>query len=186
MIKYDLKDSASSVYMENRMLKFYTLHLRYELRLDRFTRVYDKVNTEKSINYHVRNSDESEEHLLLVLDLDDFKKVNDHYGHITGDKVISSFAKGLREHFHSASVVGRIGGDEFVIYFKNLSLMMVEAMVYAFCNAMSEVSLVPGGIKFSIGASSSIGVTTYEKLFLKAEDKLYKMKNNMKISESSI
>ena len=50
--------------------------------------------------------------------MDHFKEVNDIYGHITGDKVLYKFGEVLHEHFREGDIVGRIGGDEFVVYMR--------------------------------------------------------------------
>lgn len=54
----------------------------------------------------------------MILDVDKFKEVNDRYGHMAGDKVLSEFGRILKAHFREEDVVGRIGGDEFVVYIR--------------------------------------------------------------------
>ena len=53
---------------------------------------------------------------FIILDVDKFKEVNDHYGHAVGDIVLSTLGQTLRNYFRENDIIGRIGGDEFVIY----------------------------------------------------------------------
>lgn len=61
-------------------------------------------------------------HVLVMLDLDNFKQVNDTFGHVYGDQVLMQVADFLRHHVHSEHIVGRYGGEEFMIVFINTSL----------------------------------------------------------------
>ena len=60
-------------------------------------------------------------HGLLVLDVDDFKLVNDTLGHQQGDAVLRGISEKLRMQFRSTDIVGRIGGDEFMVFLKNVN-----------------------------------------------------------------
>lgn len=51
----------------------------------------------------------------MILDVDDFKSVNDNYGHAVGDKVLKNLSDLFKNHFRQTDIVGRIGGDEFII-----------------------------------------------------------------------
>ena len=57
---------------------------------------------------------------LLILDLDDFKQVNDRFGHLKGDEVLKSLAEVLRHTFRSHDLIGRLGGDEFLVFVKGI------------------------------------------------------------------
>lgn len=54
--------------------------------------------------------------MLLVLDIDHFKQVNDRYGHLIGDALLCEAARTLRDIFFPRDIIGRVGGDEFIIY----------------------------------------------------------------------
>ena len=57
---------------------------------------------------------------LFVIDVDNFKAVNDNLGHLFGDAVLSEISSKITSQFRSSDIVGRIGGDEFVVFLKNL------------------------------------------------------------------
>ena len=65
--------------------------------------------------------EEAGQHAFIILDIDYFKSVNDNFGHIVGDKVLQTFGRFLQSQFREYDVVGRIGGDEFVILMCNLA-----------------------------------------------------------------
>lgn len=65
--------------------------------------------------------EETGQHAFIILDIDYFKSVNDNFGHIVGDKVLQTFGRFLQSQFREYDVVGRIGGDEFVILMCNLA-----------------------------------------------------------------
>ena len=64
---------------------------------------------------------EGENHALIVVDLDKFKYANDTFGHLFGDSVIKAVAATLRATFRATDIVGRTGGDEFVVLAKDIS-----------------------------------------------------------------
>ncbi|MGL6293469.1 GGDEF domain-containing protein, partial [Eubacterium aggregans] len=59
-------------------------------------------------------------HCLLLIDIDDFKQVNDHFGHAYGDQILMELVKNLTEIFRASDIIGRIGGDEFIVLMKEL------------------------------------------------------------------
>ena len=88
-------------------------------QMDALTGLYNKKVTEERINEVLREQPEAM-HAFLILDIDRFKKVNDGYGHAAGDIVLREFAGLLRNYFRENDVIGRIGGDEFVVFMKNV------------------------------------------------------------------
>lgn len=71
-----------------------------------------------NINVHERQGGQS---TLVLLDLDDFKMINDRYGHAAGDAVLKSVASVLSRHTRKTDIVARLGGDEFALFFSNVS-----------------------------------------------------------------
>lgn len=80
---------------------------------DPLTSVYNRAGGEMLIKDHIRNERPG---TMVILDIDNFKHVNDTYGHQTGDRVLKELGAHLLESFRSTDVVMRLGGDEFVIY----------------------------------------------------------------------
>ncbi len=112
---------------------------------------------------------------VAILDLDNFKKVNDTYGHDMGDKVLSEVSKILLKSVREYDLVARWGGEEFLIVFRNASLEEVYKISERIRKAVEKTSI--DGIKITI----SIGLSCYKKgdldsLLKKADDALYKAK----------
>lgn len=87
---------------------------------DALTGVYNKENTQNMIDEILRKKDPDSFHGFLILDMDHFKEVNDVYGHAMGDKVLEMLGNFLKKQFREQDVIGRIGGDEFVILLYNI------------------------------------------------------------------
>lgn len=86
-------------------------------------------------------------HSLLILDIDDFKRVNDTYGHDAGDQLIVQFGKLLKEHLRSSDFVARLGGDEFCVIFPNTPLKKAEELAQRLrANMPSRLELQPNVI----------------------------------------
>lgn len=105
------------------LLVFYIIHnnrirneeLRRDAQTDGLTGVLNKRTTEALIN-EILEQRPHEKGTFIILDVDKFKEVNDHYRHAVGDIVLSTLGQTLRNYFRENDIIGRIGGDEFVIY----------------------------------------------------------------------
>ena len=89
--------------------------LERESKTDSLTGAYNKMTTRDLIDDYIRNNPK-ESHMLLLIDVDNFKKVNDTYGHQCGDEILTYVIRNLRESYVSGEIIGRIGGDEFVVF----------------------------------------------------------------------
>lgn len=122
---------------------------------------------------------------VMFIDLNDFKDINDEYGHDFGDLLLIEIAKRLREHIRKTDRVIRYGGDEFVICFKELSddngIRIVEDKI---TNAILEPFLINGklvSISASIGISTNQGVyVNLKQLIADADLAMYLVKQNHK------
>jgi diguanylate cyclase (GGDEF)-like protein len=81
---------------------------------DALTGVRSRLNVENQIEARIATGSLFS---VAILDIDDFKKVNDEYGHVTGDDLLKQFAAELRSVCRSTDIIGRWGGDEFIILF---------------------------------------------------------------------
>lgn len=120
---------------------------------------------------------------LLVIDLDKFKIINDSFGHMMGDRVLVSVATELRNLFRRGDIVGRIGGDEFLVMMKDLSSTdIVQRKCESIVSQISALQLpgIPGGmISCSVGAAiRRDGEIDYDAIFCRADDLMYSTKSN--------
>ena len=96
------------------------LTLENASRLDPLTKLYNKGAAETLIRSQLEASSPDACHAFIIIDLDHFKKINDLHGHACGDKVLKETAKRIQQHFRSDDIIGRIGGDEFIAFIKNI------------------------------------------------------------------
>lgn len=149
--------------------------------LDMFTGLLNKkVATETimaEINEAAENKSEQDMY-LCVIDIDDFKTVNDTYGHRFGDEVILMLANALKETFENNGVIGRIGGDEFmcllsdfgnVTEFKNRMTLMRKRLKEKIAEKMPEYIF---SVSIGVATYPACG-KTYEELFKIADASLY-------------
>ena len=122
------------------------------------------------------------ENALLVLDMDGFKKVNDQLGHLTGDAVISDMALSLQATFRQTDILGRIGGDEFVVLIRDT--VGDRMFITERCTQLRDLlrkSFKKDGQELHVTGSIGIALSpkdgmTYDELFSCADTALYKAK----------
>ncbi len=133
---------------------------------------------------HKLNEDKNKRLSLLVIDIDDFKSINDNYGHLFGDQVILRIAEILKRVVSTRGTVARFGGDEFVLLLENCDN---EAIGYILQTVCSEIGLLFADEHSELNITISVGISnypqdgnSYEELFLKADKALYIAKANGK------
>ncbi len=119
---------------------------------------------------------------LLILDLDRFKEANDTHGHQYGDDILRQFAEELRKGFRPSDIIGRFGGDEFVVLITGLpNIEIVERKVRYILEAARTLRV--NGEETDISVSIGVAIApwqgnTYEELFHAADTALYQTKEN--------
>jgi diguanylate cyclase (GGDEF)-like protein len=121
---------------------------------------------------------------IIFFDLDDFKLVNDNYGHLVGDDVLKRIAAILKLQIRDSDNVARWGGEEFLILLNNSDLEqtfnIAEKLRNCFENDIELNNLVKEGITASFGVSTFKSDDTIEKIISRADKTLYKVKNSGK------
>ncbi len=164
--------------------KTYDIHDQKSLevlsRTDMLTNCLNKTATETAIK-NALDKDKGGFHALYIVDVDNFKAVNDNLGHYFGDLVLKEIASNLHANFRGNDIIGRIGGDEFVVFVQNvvnLDIVSQKAKVItkAFQNTYS-------GEHADYKISGSIGIALspkdgdhYEDLYKAADKALYQSK----------
>lgn len=122
--------------------------------------------------------------VYFIFDIDDFKGANDQFGHAFGDSVICAFSQTIRENFRKSDVIGRIGGDEFVVFLQGVGRAWAEEKAEVLSRALCRVHTFSG---MSWQVSSSIGVALAPEhgadaaaLYRSADAALYQTKANGK------
>lgn len=88
---------------------------------DPLTGLYNRSAFEREMSHYVKSAVDSPCGALLMLDIDNFKQINDQMGHLEGDKALQQMARLLSSTFRHGDIIGRLGGDEFLVFAKGLS-----------------------------------------------------------------
>ncbi|TMP58584.1 GGDEF domain-containing protein [Pseudoalteromonas sp. S1612] len=117
---------------------------------------------------------------LLVIDIDDFKKINDTYGHLEGDRVLKELGQCLKKISRQTDLVARYGGEEFLIMLPDTH----SADTLIFCQRLhqliAEIKVGSEGLTVSVGACMSDSTSTFTELFKHADNAVYQAKANGK------
>ena len=155
---------------------FQSLKYMKKNNLDELTGVYNRKYFSTIFN---RLFKQKKNFYMIIYDIDDFKKVNDTYGHALGDEVIKSIANIAASCTKNYGKVFRYGGEEFIVILDNCNLEKVKEIAENIRSKVEENQWHEGIIiTISLGISSKLD--TKEETFEKADNNLYISKNNGK------
>ena len=149
-------------------------------KIDKMTGLYNKVSVQELIEAQLKTPG-SGLRVLAVLDIDDFKEVNDTYGHLAGDDAIIAVARMLKHFFESRAIIGRVGGDEFVVYLPpdrrkhNLELQFSQLQL-EFKNMYYHIGCKPLSCSIGVVAGYNLPSWSYDRIFSAADKNLYQAK----------
>lgn len=161
--------------------------LKEVIERDAMTGLYSKTYAPYLVNQTL--ADKNKMHALLILDLDNFKSVNDKLGHLIGDAVIMDMAMNLKNTFRKNDILGHIGGDEFMVVIKDIKS---PDMVLKKCSQLRDILrkvYTHEGEEVSVSASIGIALapehgTDYNILFTRADAALAESKRQGKDTET--
>lgn len=159
--------------------------LQDKAETDLLTDLLNKIATEKRIREYLENEGKDKRSIMFVLDIDNFKKINDTMGHAFGDEVLSTLGRRIKSEFRINDIVGRTGGDEFVVLLKDLKdedTMKKEAdRVATFFKNFQVGEYVKYYATASIGAAIyPENAKDFDTLYKAADNALYKAKHRGK------
>ncbi|MDR7870690.1 MAG: diguanylate cyclase [Tissierellaceae bacterium] len=162
------------------LLLYYLLMSEFDSSFDTLTSLYNRATFDKATKQMV----ETKAFSIIILDIDDFKSINDTYGHDYGDTVIREVASIIRKSFNKHYTCYRLGGDEFAIIGNETDPDKIEYLLRTVTNNLSEMrqkgspvptvsygySVFPGGEKLD-----------FSKTFKEADDQMYHYKKIHKL-----
>ncbi len=147
--------------------------------------IRDEMTGIYNYNYVVNKINNEDRKLLIALfDVDDFKEVNDNYGHLAGDKILKSVANRLQDNLRGEDIAARYGGDEFIVVIFAVDLTAGIKIINRLRKKLSKPYIISDEdsleINISLGAYHSDGSEEAESVIEKADQALYNSKNNDK------
>lgn len=158
--------------------------LKQKIEMDPILKIYNRNAAVDRINEYLKNNPDRRDYALFVLDIDDFKSVNDTYGHLYGDAVIAKAAEILKDTVGEKGIVGRYGGDEFFVFMNAVSNKEICDAADAILENISKFRVtedksVTCSIGIALGEYFEIS-PDYKAMFAKADKALYSVKRNGK------
>lgn len=160
--------------------------LQKQAERDGLTQLYNAAAVKAKVQELLEHTaPDSDCHLFVLLDLDNFKQINDTFGHQYGDQVLKEVADVLRKTFRRDDILGRLGGDEFVFLLRSVpGFQVMEPIFTKLCRQLQKTYTKDGK---SVTISASLGVacapgqgSTFTELYSKSDQALYEVKNQLK------
>lgn len=154
---------------------------------DGLTKLLNKQSAREQAEEYLAQFPEGTPCALLIIDLDNFKQVNDRYGHMFGDTILTKTAAEIANLFREKDIVARIGGDEFMVLMRGTNdRTLLETRCTRLLNIFSTL-FQNNAQKLPLGCSIGIAIapehgTSYYELFNKADQALYQVKDHGKNS----
>ena len=152
--------------------------LRYQATHDELTNIFNRQHMTSLIR-EILDSDVNQRVSLLFLDLDDFKLVNDLWGHAVGDEVLTAVANRLRRLISDDVLVSRWGGDEFTVVLKNADANVAAELVDRVRSLFAQpinTTVGPHPITCSVGVASAVTGEDFDSLLHVADAKMFEEK----------
>lgn len=171
VIKSELQIALKNAFAQNK--------LKYLANFDELTGVMNRRRFNEEFNMEIEKiKEEGEEFSLVMIDMDEFKKINDTYGHNFGDKVLKGFSDLINSCIRESDIIARLSGDEFAILFKNCPADIAKKRMSTITETVDSNKINGVNVSFSYGISevrSGDNITSEEAMLL-ADTKMYNSK----------
>ncbi len=148
---------------------------------DALTGLYNRNFFEESYKREKERANrEKKPFSVIIMDVDNFKMINDTYGHLTGDEVLKSISKIMKKTFRKTDIIARYGGDEFIVFMPNTDENKAEVAVSRFkknLEALNNEGKFPFRIEVSVGkATQNVGESSKKDPIREADFNMYREK----------
>lgn len=159
-----------------------TNHLKLQATIDELSGLLNRREFMNLCQSHLnRIPEDGSIFCLLMLDIDYFKNINDSFGHMAGDAVISALGRLLRQNFRTTDLVGRLGGEEFAVFLTAINLQQAYAKAEQLRKTVEKMKLIceeqPIRTTVSIGIAAAGSMESISRLMSHADKALYASKN---------
>lgn len=161
---------------QQRKLQKLTTDLQLMVNLDPLTQLYNRRYLTEYLDEKIKEQDV--EFAVALLDIDDFKEINDHYGHLYGDKTLQEFANIMKREIKGQGISARFGGEEFMLVFDQTEKELMEEILSRIAQDFECYGRETKGCRLSFSAGVEIfhNEDRITKLFNAADEKLYHAK----------
>lgn len=156
--------------------------LKVKNSMDSLTNVYNKVVLQDMITHYIENEGTQQKHAFIIIDINNFKAINDKMSYQVGDLVLQTISQSLKRIFRTSDIIGRVGGDEFVVFLKNTENEEIVS------RKAKEMQIEFNALKIgnqNYPLSCSMGIAFYplhginfKELYKNADKALYTVKNH--------
>jgi diguanylate cyclase (GGDEF)-like protein/PAS domain S-box-containing protein len=158
--------------------------LKNKAQKDALTNLFNKEATSILVDEFLLGNRIAGECAMIGIDIDNFKGINDEFGHLFGDQVLKELSSDLKGLFRDTDIIGRFGGDEFVVFLKNVTakekvLEKANNIIKVFSREYT-LNKKSQKITASIGITFYTGSENYNEIFQKTDNALYHAKNTGK------
>jgi len=152
--------------------------LSLEARTDSLTSLWNRREFDRALPVAIKSAQDGGQPLALCLfDLNDFKMVNDSFGHAAGDQVLAAFGSLLQENSRRRDICCRMGGDEFVAILPDTPAEDAKRLATRVCSEFRDIRFTSaGGTEFRVKCSFGVGESTVEDPLAMADAQLYQVK----------
>lgn len=178
----DLQDSRATLQEQFNKLQRLHLQVQEQAQRDPLTGVPNRYFLNEAMGTEIARHLRQGRHLvLMVLDLDHFKNINDTLGHQAGDDVLTGFASLLKRRFRASDLISRYGGEEFVVVLTDTDVQESAAVASGFVKQVAATPFNSSAGPVSVTVSVGLSVlpehgTTFSELFFRADQALYQAK----------
>ena len=172
-------------YLLNQSEKEQIERLKLKANTDELTGLYNRYYCKTHINEYLQEVPQGQQAVFLLIDLDNFKNLNDSLGHLAGDHALVDVANVLKNSFCDDAIISRFGGDEFVVFVKNIQDIKLFNRLIS--RLLQQLDLYYQSEKDQINIQASIGIALapidgrdMNTLYLKADKALYQAKEGGK------
>ena len=168
--------------MRVRGLALSNMRLGLVARTDSLTSCLNRGAFTSKVTHLIAEHDSADKGALLMIDADNFKAINDRFGHDNGDEALSIISRSIRSVLRSGDLVGRVGGEEFAVYLPDLDYQQAQAIAERIRRSVNLAVFSPDGrprtLSVSIGGAVFNGRASFAELFRIADQRLYRAKQN--------
>ena len=184
---YPVKELEDRMHVLTRLVEERTAELSAALdenkkmaSTDKLTGISNRRFLEEALLTEVQRSERyGELFSVIMLDIDYFKRINDHYGHVVGDNFLIEFTRIIGLRLRNTDTLGRWGGEEFLVLGPQVSLNEIEILAETLRKVVESHDFgLPETVTCSAGISSYAAGDTPDKLLKRADDALYRAKRN--------